>query len=474
MSSDPKRSERRARAFHRRLVGTLVVLASIAAGLGVVGAIQGPRVVNAEIDASRATKLVGLQLTLTLDQAVSALDEDDVEVDPAASATATAQAGQRTVVVTFDEPLDYATEYTVRVPGVLGAGPVAGAVAYSFETPDEEVWSLVRRSDRGEDDLVQRSSLANPAPEVVISASRIQEFARVDDILAVATIDDAGRNSLLLSQGDQAQPIEVGLPDEATIRDLAASTTNPLMGFVLDTPSRDGVKEYEAVLMTMDLSGAVAADPSPVLGLDGEPLRVSNWLFVPGTTSMVVQDFDGSLFLIDALRAQPITPLGVHTEIRGFIPGTTRLVIADPDRGAIIDLADGSTTTLDLAPADLADNVYPGHVTVLDDTHRYLINLVQADVENLRNRRKSTLAEVGREGQLSEVFAPALETSIIREYCLSPNGRYVAVSVSAQGSRPDGYSANPGFTETTTTIVELASDRTVMSMPGGFSDWCAP
>lgn len=429
--------------------------------------------VNAEIDASRATKLVGLQLTLTLDQAVSALDEDEVEVDPAATATATAQAGQRTVVVTFDEPLDYATEYTVRVPGVLGAGPAAGAVEYSFETPDEEVWSLVRRSDRGEEDLVQRSSLANPAPEVVISAPRIQEFARVDDILAVATIDDAGRNSLLLSQGDQAQPVEVGLPDEATIRDLAASTTNPLMGFVVDTPSRDGVKEYEAVLMTMDLSGAVAADPSPVLGLDGGPLRVTNWLFVPGTTSMVVQDFDGSLFLIDALGAQPITPLGVHTEIRGFIPGTTRLVIADPDRGAIIDLADGSTTTLDLAPADLADNVYPGHVTVLDDTHRYLINLVEADVENLRNRRKSTLAEVGREGQLSEVFAPALDTSIIRDYCLSPNGRYVAVSVSAQGSRPDGYSANPGFTETTTTIVELATDRTVMSAPGGFSDWCA-
>ena len=63
---------------------------------------------------------------------------------------------------------------------------------------------------------------------------------------------------------------------------------------------------------------------------------------------------------------------------------------------------------------------------------------------------------------------------MIREYCVSPNGRYVAVSVSAEGSRPDGYSANPGFTETTTSIVELATDRTAMSMPGGFTDWCAP
>ena len=472
MSSDPLRAERRARAFHRRLVGTLVVLASMVAAFGVVGAFQGPRVVDAEVDAIRATQLVGQQLTLTLDQAVSSLNGADVDVDPAASATAAARAGERTVVVTFDEPLDYATEYTVRVPGVAGAAPTAGALEYRFETPDEEVWSLVRRSDRGEEDLVQRSSLADPEPEAVISAPRIQEFARVDDVLAVATIDEAGWNRLLLTQGEQAQPIEVGLPEDASIRDLAASTTNPLMGFVLDTPSRDGVKAHESVLMTMDLSGAVTADPRPVLGLDGEPLRVLDWRFVPGTTSMVVQDFDGSLFLIDAVGSQPIMPLGVHTEIRGFIPGTTRLVIADPDRGAIIDLADGSTTTLDLASADLADNMYPGRVAVLDDANRYLVNLVHVNIEGLRNERKSSLAEVGADGRLTEVFTPALDTSLIREYCLSPNGRYVAVSASAEGSRPDGYSANPGFTETTTSIVELATHRTVMSMPGGFSDWC--
>ncbi len=454
-------------------MGTVIVLASIVVGFAVVGAYQGPRVVEGEVDAQRATRLVGQQLILTLDQAVSSsLDSADVEVEPAASATAAAEPGDRTVAVTFDEPLDYATEYTVRVPGVVGAAPAASTIEYRFTTPDEQVWSLLRRSDSGADDVIQRSPFANPQAEVVFSAPRIQEFARVDDIAAVATIDDEGWNRLLLSKGGQAQPSEVGLPEQASIRELAASTTNPVIGFVLDTPAHDGVKEYESTLMTLDLSGAAAADPAPVLGLDGTPLRVSSWVWVPGTASAVVQDFEGSLFLIDASGTTPPTPLGVHTEIRGFVPGTTRLVVADPDRGSIIDLADGTTTTLELPVADLADNVYPGRITMLDDTSRYLINLVAASVEGGRNVRSSILAEVDEAGELREVFAPALETSLIREYCVSPNGRYVAVSVSTESGRPDGYSANPGYTETTTSIVDIDTGRTEMSMPGGFSDWC--
>jgi hypothetical protein len=70
------------------------------------------------------------------------------------------------------------------------------------------------------------------------------------------------------------------------------------------------------------------------------------------------------------------------------------------------------------------------------------------------------------------VFVPATETSLIREYCISPNGRYVAVAASAEHGGPDGYSTNPGYTDTMMSIVEIATARTVLSLPGGFSDWC--
>lgn len=469
-SSEEHSAERGRGTFRRRFVGTVVALAIVAGGFAFASVVQGPRLEAGQIDAARATRLAGQTLTLTVNQPVAEFDAGDVDVEPAASVTA--DANDRSIVITFETPLDYAAEYTVRVPGVVGAYQgTQSTLEYRFETPDQEVYSLLRRSDRGEADVVQRSSFGSPAGEVVFSAPRIQEFAAVDDILAVVTIDDDEHNELLLSQGGQQQPLELALPMDASIRDLAASTTNPLAGFVLDTPQIDGVKEYDAALMTMDLSGVAAVAPEPVLGLDGAPLRVSTWAFVPGTTSVVVQDFEQSLFLVDVLGQQPVVPLGVHTEIRGFMPGTTDLVVADPDRGVLIDLSDGTAETLELASADLGGNVYPGRITMLDES-RYLISLIASKVEGGETVRSSILAEVGPDGELREVFAPATETSLIREYCVSPNGQYVAVAASAASGRPDGYSNNPGYTETLTSVVEIATARTVLSLPGGFSDWC--
>lgn len=457
-------------AFRRRLVGTLIVLAVAVGGLAVTGAAQGPRLDTARIDTESAVRLAGQQLTLSLNQPVASFDAAGVEVEPAASVSAVAE--DRSIVVTFDRPLDYATEYTVRVPDVVGTYQgVAATLEHRFSTPDEAVYALQRRSDRGEDDIVQRTSLAQPSAEVVFSAPRIQEFAHVGDVLAVVTIEEDDTDRLLVSRGDQAQPAGVALPPDASIRDLAASTTNPIIGFVVDTPAVDGVKQHEAELMTLDLSGAAAAAPQPVTGLDGTPLRAMTWAFVPGSSSLVVQDFEQGLYLVDALGARPVTPLGAHNEIRGFLPGTSDLVVADPDRGALIDLVDGTTTTLELASADLAPDVYPGRITMLDDT-RYVFSLTRLTVEGARNLRTSVLAEVDADGGLAQVFAPAMETSLIREYCVSPNGRYVAVSESAETGRPDGYSDNPGFTETMTSFVEIATGGIRSSLPGGFSDWC--
>ena len=458
-------------ALTRRLVGTIVVLAVIAGGFAFASVMQGPRVNAGEIDALRATRLAGVELTLEVNQPVAAFDADAVSVEPGAEVTA--DAADRTITVTFAEPLDYATEYTVRVPGVVGAFQgVPSTLEYRFQTPDEYAYTLQRRSDVGEADIVQRKALRGSETDVVFTAPRIQEFAHVDDLLVAVTLDDDDTNGLFVTDVRQGEPQEFGLLPGSLVRDLAASTTNPLAAFVLTTPEIDGARQYDNALMSIDLAGVAEAEPTPVLGLDGAPLKVSAWAFVPGSASVVVQDFENSMFLIDLLGRQPATPLGVHTEIRGFVPGTSDLVIADPDRGALIDLGDGTTTTLELASADLAENVYSGRITMLDDESRYLISLTSVRVEGGRNVLSSVLAEVDDSGELRQVFAPAAETSLIRGYCVSPNGKYVAVAASAEAGVADGYSVNPGFTETMTSIVEIATGRTVMSLSGGFSDWC--
>lgn len=470
MSSESPRARVRD-AFTRRLLGTIVVLAVIAGGFAFASVVQGPRLSAAKVDAQRATMLAGQQLVIEVNQPVASFDADDVSVEPAASVSAVAD--DRLITVTFDEPLDYASEYTVRVPGVVGAFQgVPATLEYSFETPDEQVYSLVRRSLDGEPDLIQRKSFTEPGGEIVFTAPRIQEFAHAGEVVAAVTIDDAGANELFVADVEQDVPQEIALPMGAVVRDLEASTTNPLIGYLVSTPPVDGVRAQDSALYIADLTGAAGGPPQPVVGLDGEPIKVASWTFVPGTTAVVVQDFEQSVFLVDAFGSAPVTPLGVHSEVRGFVPGTSRLVVADPDRGSMIDLTDGTTTTVDLPLPSLGDADYPGRLTMTGDD-RYVLSVVTVVVQpDGSTSIASRLAEVDAT-ETRDVFTPASEGSIIREYCISPNGRYAAVTTSDAQGRPDGYAGLPGYTESTMSIVDLSNGAVEFSQSGGFSDWCS-
>lgn len=469
-SDDPRAS--RATPFARRLAGSIAVLALAVGGFAFANIAQGPRLNDAKLDAQRTTVLAGQKLTLEVNQPVASIDEAGIEVEPAAAVTA--EIDDRTITLTFDVPLAHATDYTVRVPGVVGAvQPTPSTLDYEFTTPGADLYTLTRRSDRGELDAVQRKPLDGGDPETVFEAPRIQEFAHAGDLLLAVTIEDDGSNLLFVTDMRQGEPQQFGIPRGASIRDLAVSTTNPLAALVLSSPEVGGVRDFDNELIAIDLSTNGGMELLPVLGLDGEKSHVSSWMFVPGTTSVVVQDFEQSVFVVDVVAEQQASPLGVHTELRGFVPGTAQLVVADPDRGVRFDLADGSSTTLELASADLADHVYPGPITMLDGRSRYLISLVAATVEGDRNVRTSVLAEVDDDGELREVFAPADSASLIREYCVSPNGQYAAVTQSPEPGSIDGYAENSGFTDSMTTVVEIATGATVMSSVGGFSEWCS-
>jgi hypothetical protein len=63
-----------------------------------------------------------------------------------------------------------------------------------------------------------------------------------------------------------------------------------------------------------------------VSGLDGKPW--SHWAGpCPGTTSIGAQLADGSYYLIDPLNGAPAQPLGRHSRVYGFVPGSTSLII---------------------------------------------------------------------------------------------------------------------------------------------------
>ncbi|WP_308797654.1 hypothetical protein [Agromyces silvae] len=457
------------RRFRRRLLGTIAVLAAAAVSLAFAGVVQGPRLSEASVDVERVTRLADGRLVLALNQPIARVD-GDVRVEPAEPAELTIDG--RALVVEFAEPLPYDTEYTVTVDGVVGeAQPTAVTVEHRFTTTDAPVYTLARRSPAGQTDVILRSSFGERTPEVVLEATRLQSFAHAGDAVVAVAVEDDDTNTLRVAGIDETTQT-MGLPEPGIVRSIGGSTTHPLIAFVHDGVTLPGGAEpaYRETLFTLDVSG-VAAAPEPVLGLDGEPLRVMDWRFVPGTTSLVVQDLDGALFVVDALGLTPPTPLGSAAELRGLIPGSRLLVVADPDRGRIFDLETGEEAPNELPIAELPEQAYPGKVEQLDASGAHLLSVLLTGDDGAGGvTTESLLARVDAEGT-SLRYATG-EGSRLLDYCVAPNGRSAAVETVADGAASDGYPHAPSYVERLTTVVDLETGDVVLTQSGGSSDWC--
>lgn len=456
--------------FRRALLGTLLTLAVLVTALGFIGASQGPRLTAAEVDTARSVQMAGQSLRIELNQSVKSVDTTAVTVSPAAPVSVSHDGS--TITVTFEQPLKYASDYTVTLAGVLGAfTPTPSTITHSFRTADAFAYSLQRRSHEGELDAVLRRPLGETGEQqIVFRAPRIKTFAQHDGAIVAVTINDDNTNSVYIALPGVEAPQEIAFPTVGSVRALAASPTNPLLGFVVTSAIVNGERMFENALFTLDLSGAVESGVAVVQAVDGSPISVMDWAFVPGAMSIVVQDYDQTLFLVDLAGISPIAPVGRHAELRGFIPGTTTLVVADPDRGSLIDLETGTTTAIELTPSDLAAERYLGKVAMLGADGEYLLELSSPATDAQSFATDSALILVGSD-ESTELYAPPLGSRILR-YCVSPNGQFAAIETVGESSTPDRYAGAAGFTNTLTLIVEIDSARVVSGLSGGFSDWC--
>jgi hypothetical protein len=290
-------------------------------------------------------------------------------------------------------------------------------------------------------------------------------------VVAVAVEDDE-TNTLRIAGIDETTQT-MGLVEPGVVRSIGASTTHPLVAFVHDGVTLPGGAEpaYRETLFTLDVSGEAAA-PEPVLGLDGSPMRVMDWRFVPGTTSLVVQDVDGALFVADALGLAPPTPLGSAAEVRGFVPGTRLLIVADPDRGRIIDLETGEERPNDLPVAELPDQAYPGAVTQLDAEGRHLVSVLLLGEDDAGEASSESLLAMVDDAGTTLSYATGPSSQLL-EYCVAPNGRVAAVETVGLDARADGYPVDQSYVDRLTTVIDLATGDVLLTQPGGSSDWCA-
>lgn len=464
---EPTRSARRRdRGFQRAVVATLGVLGLATAGLGIAGAFRGPHLGDATVAAATALERPGQRLVLQADQAIDPVGAADVRIIPDVPVDVVSDG--RTVTIRFAGMLRALTEYRVTVAVSGSSTGVMGTLEYTFTTPDLVVAALVR--DLEGPDEVRHRAIAGGEPQTLFSADRIQEFALLSDGVAAVVLDETGANGRLVIAPDGEQVIqEVGLPGLGRLQQLRASDTTDRVGVIFTSADSTDPESKLAQLLLFD-----RLDPSgiaqPVTGLDGEPLSVLDWRFVPGTAYLVVQAFDSSLLLIDTATADAApVPLGEHTEVRGFLPGTLRLVVADPLSGSTIDLESGETTAFVLPDDGLDEFSYPGEIVALSETD--YVEVVSRPAPGEGFVLDYEILRVGAQGV--EVILDPEAGVPIRDICLSPNAQYLAVEIQDPEGEPDGYPNVSGRTLSTTYFVDLDTGAANRSVAGFASSWCS-
>ncbi|MBX3093066.1 MAG: hypothetical protein KF680_00770 [Cryobacterium sp.] len=465
--AESPRSEQRQRArFQRLTIAVVAVLVVTAGALSLANALQGPRLSSVEVNPNTAIQRPGQRLILRTNQPVREVTSAQWSITPATDAELTVAGNELTL--RFAESLDYATEYTITVEVAGVATGATGTLEYTFRTPDPQLFTLLRTE--GVDRILRHSFSGAVTDEVVFEAERIQEYALLGDYLAVVTFDERGTPVLGLEPLADRPAVTVPTPPALAIRVVRASTQSNLLGYIVEherSGGGGGESTVASTLFVYDLSDASGV-PIEVTGIGGMPLIVVDWTFVPGTGSLVAQGPDQQLYLIDPLGSTEPVPLGQHIELRGFIPGTARLVVADFLGGSVLDLVAGSNEPITLREPELDPMLAPGKQVFLDDeSFFHLRHRIDYETSSV----SSALYFTDARGTV-EVFRPPSESSRVLDYCLSPNAQHLAIEVVSPEGVPDHYPVEPGFTATMVYLINVEDGTSERRLNGFAPDWC--
>ncbi len=465
MSTERRRSERRRVVRFRRLVaGTVATLVLLVAGLTLANALQGPRLADAEVNGEALVSRPAQSLVLRAHQRIKPVTASDVRVHPSTPLTVTSD--EFTVTIRFDDMLAYAADYTVAVDTVAAATGAQSTLRHTFQTPDATVFSLVRQG-AGQTDRIFRRHVSGGNATEVFAGPAIQEYAVVGNQLAIVSIAADQTSTLQMRPVDGGAASDILLPEPGTVTKLEASGASNLLGFLFEPAGGDTSPGSALVVYDAESGSGVGQE---VRGLDGEPLPVVDWRFVPSSASLVAQAPDLNVYLIDVLGDDPPVPLGQHQELRNFIPGTRTLTVADPNGATAIDLDTGDKTPLSLPADESTAEDSAGQVIILGED-RYLETLMTPEYGPGTTRLNPRIIHVDDSGPRVLYEPPTADTDI-RSMCVSPNGRQLAVELLPGERQPDGYPNLPASTGMSIVIIDVATGSPVGGMNGFMPSWC--
>lgn len=306
---------------------------------------------------------------------------------------------------------------------------------------------------------------------VILTAPRIQEYAALPTAIAAVTINDNNTSSLEIIPLSGGPEATVPLPGTGTVELLHAASKN-LIGFAFS--SAPPSQQHRKTLFVYDTEDP-STPPREIRGPDGKPVSVLNWDFVPDTSSLVVQNDSRAMFLVDALGTGKPAPLGLHVELHGFIPGTREIHVVDassdptnnPGKNSSIDLTNGTVRPLDVKTVTRNDRSWPGTMVLLNGSGRY----AQSISEFAAGKVTSVLTVTDATGS-ENLFQPDPAWSRIDNYCLSPDGKFLAVEATAPEGAYDHYPVGAAHSPMRTELIELDTGAHTRSLPGFLPSWC--
>lgn len=475
MSTEPARpgtdaATRRGRSRRRRgraFAGAFAVVVGVLAVLGLGGAalttVQGPRVTSVQFDPDAAVTASGSRVIFTTSQSLEEVDPSQVSVTPAADFTV--DTSGRSVGLRFALPLWDDTEYTVRIEGVtgLGGGPTV-TIERTLATPPLQVY-ILQRQESG--DTVYRTDLAGDAAVPVYTNPHIEDFRATAGHLVMSTVDDAGLSHLVVTDLEGEGERELPLPGEGTVTDLQSADRGNLIGYLFTDADIGADSGREAALFTASLSASRGDEPPVLVEREGGDSRVDDWRFVPGTDSMLMLTFDGSLTLVTPDGA-PVA-LGNAIAIDGIARGSATAIVERVTGLVAIDLATAEET--DLPPTDDALGQAWSVIGMPDgsgDTVRVLSKLDAAGI----TVESTSVAVVDAEGAARTVSDVPADASLMQA-CVSPSGRYAALLVAPEivDNAYDGYQL-PLPERLRTHVVSLEDGAEVVALRGFDISWC--
>lgn len=451
----------------RRAFGLLVtVLALLCSGLAVVAFFQGPKLASAQVDTTGVVDQSGQQLRLFANQSVAHVDKSQVTITPAAAFSVSTSGAM--IAVQFDERLRYATDYEVKVAGVTSVYEARpSTLSYQFTTETPTLYFLHRGQP---EDQIVATGLTGSARSVVYSAQRIQSFVVFPSAIAVATIADDGTSRLSIVSLADGTVGSVPLPARGAIEQMQRADSSTLLGFTFTShPPADGSSdlhpEFLSTLFTFDLRAGGA--PQPVPGIDGKPMRVFSWMFVPGTPTLIALNRELSLLSADPATGS-VLPIGQYTELEHISADGSTLALTDQLGSIALTLADGTETRLTASPM-AGGTPYLGAFQVLRNGDRIEhISLFEEQTGRFSTR---LVYDDGTKPRL--LYQTHADNGSIEAFSVSPNEQYVAIeTIPDLGARvSDGYAIEPRATTITTMIVDVATGKIVRGFEGFDLTW---